>query len=82
MNPNKKIASILLVFSCLNFSAQYLHENLKIMRVQSYAYDKAEAPEKYDLSYTYKNLRIYPIIANEKFINQHQNIGDFLLLKQ
>jgi hypothetical protein len=52
------------------------------MRVDSYAYDKDESPDKYNLSYTYGNLRIYPIMANETFINEHKNIGGFLLLKQ
>ena len=81
MKSKNLIPALLLIFISFHSFGQYLHENLKIMRLDNYSYDKVESPEKYNLSYTHNNLRLFPIIANETFTKEHKEIGNFLLLK-
>ncbi len=81
MKLKTPFTALLFVFFSITSFGQYLHENLKIMRLKDYSYENIESPEKYDISYTYKNLRLFPIVANKEFKTQHENIGNFLLLK-
>lgn len=64
--------------------AQYNHENLKIKR-SAESSDQTDptssGSEQFDMSYSFKNLRLYPIIANNQFVEEHKGIGNFTLLK-
>ena len=66
-------ASITLIFLSISylFNAQYNSENLKIMVL-----DNKEGPANYNISFSYENLRLYPILANDNFIRSHKDIGD------
>ncbi|MDG1332432.1 MAG: hypothetical protein P8P74_08885 [Crocinitomicaceae bacterium] len=75
------ISSVFLIN--FNSSAQYNQENLKIKRSSEFSEPSTESAEfeQYDMSYEYENLRLYPIIANNQFEEEHKDIGKFTLLK-
>ncbi|MDB0062721.1 hypothetical protein N9F27_01345 [Crocinitomicaceae bacterium] len=60
--------------------AQYNKENLKIKG--SSAEITNTAPADFDMSYSFENLRLYPIIANSGFHAEHKDLGNFVLLKE
>ena len=76
----KTLFLAVLTVSSFSVFSQYHHDNLKIMRTSYYGYDSAENHDQYDLQYTFKNLRLYPIVSNQEFKNEHKEIGSFLLL--
>ena len=59
---------LILLLSIVTF-AQYNLDNLSLI---------SESNIK---NYTYKNLRLYPILANDVFIEAHKNIGNYTILK-
>lgn len=64
--------------------AQYNHGNLKIKTSPEFSNQPeatSDKPEQFDMSYSYENLRFYPIIANNQFREEHKDIGKFTLLK-
>ena len=67
--------SIFLFFSFI-YNAQYNSDNLKIMGT-----DNIEVPANFNISFSYNNLRLYPIVANDVFLKEHDKIGEFTLLK-
>ena len=50
------------------------------MRNSAYSYEMPESAKEYDVSFTFKNLRLFPIVANQSFVAEHEDIGKFLLL--
>ena len=67
----KKILSVILMaLPFLSFS-QYTYKNLRIN------YDEAEAVK----SYTYENLRLYPVFANDNFKSEFKSVGKYFTLK-
>lgn len=76
---------LLIGLSVYNFGfAQYNKKNLQVMKSPRYRHETSneESVDKYDMTYTYKNLRLFPIIANDAFVNEHKDIGAFTTLKQ
>lgn len=67
----KKLSLFSLIFflSVVSF-AQYNLENLSLV---------SESKIK---NYTYENLRLYPIFANDVFLDAHKNIGNYTILKE
>lgn len=70
----------------INFTsrAQYNLENLKIKRSAAFSDQPVEGQaqfEQYDMSYEFGNLRLYPIVANRTFKEEHKAIGNFTLLE-
>ena len=61
----------LLFILAVSAQAQYNTDNLSI----------TEEFTEVDL-YTFKNLRLYPIYANEVFFKAHEMVGDYLTLKE
>ncbi len=64
--------------------AQYNLENLKIKRSVAFSDQSVEGQDQfdqYDMSYEFGNLRLYPIVANRTFKEEHKAIGNFTLLK-
>jgi len=61
--------------------AQYNLNNLQILCDDQDLDEVEQTPDDFNVSYTYKNLRLYPIIANDNFIEHHSDIGEFTLLK-
>jgi hypothetical protein len=43
--------------------------------------DNKEGPANYNISFSYENLRVYPILANDNFLTSHKDIGNFTILK-
>lgn len=62
--------------------AQYNKENLKVMKAPRYHQESVESTDHYDVTFTYKNLRLFPIIANDAFVHEHKDIGKFTPLKK
>jgi len=83
MDMKKYALTISLLVFTLSFQsfAQYHHGNLKIKRAIAYANTEERSPEQFDLSFSYENLRLFPIIAGDAFIEQHKDLGKFTLLK-
>ena len=67
---NLTILFLLFVLS-ITAQAQYNTDNLSI----------TEEFTEVDL-YTFKNLRLYPVYANEVFFKAHETVGDYLTLKE
>ena len=84
MDMKKYALTISLLVITLSFQsfAQYHHGNLKIKRAIAYANTEERSPEQFDLSFSYENLRLFPIIAGDVFIEQHKDLGKFTLLKE
>jgi len=81
----KKLIFTLPVFCSLfifDGNAQFNHDNLKIKRTAEYAGNTESKPEQFDQSFVFKNLRLYPIVANATFIKANSDLGKFTLLKQ
>lgn len=57
------------VLCCSSVFAQYNADNLCL------------ASEKTKEAYTYKNLQLYPIYANEAFSQAHENLGNYVSLE-
>ena len=76
MNHSKPTAFIVFLFISFFCNAQYNSNNLKII-----SNGIEDNPSSFNLSFSYGNLRLYPIIANDTFLAEHDNIGDFTLLK-
>ena len=76
MTHSKPTAFIVLLFISFFCNAQYNSANLKIISTGG-----EDDPANFNLSFSYDNLRLYPIIANDTFLAEHNNIGDFTLLK-
>lgn len=76
MTHSKPTAFIVLLFISFFCNAQYNSANLKIISTGG-----EDDPANFNLSFSYGNLRLYPIIANDTFLAEHNNIGDFTLLK-
>ena len=68
-------STLLLSLNLISFIsiAQYNSENLKILELDQL--------ENSNLSFSYEKLKLYPIVANDVFFKEHQEIGDFTLLK-
>ena len=81
MNYTKYLTLGILIFSSFYFYAQYNSDNLKIMSIAPQEYQIENDPNNYNISYSFKNLRLFPIIANDNFIDHHKDIGRFTLLK-
>ncbi len=81
----KSLALALCMVTSQLVFGQYNKSNLKIQRSPRYAHESAmegsDSPESFDLSFTYKNLRLYPIIANDAFVDHHKDIGKYTTLK-
>jgi ARG and Rhodanese-Phosphatase-superfamily-associated Protein domain len=73
--------AVMLLLVGLYSSAQYGHENLKIKRSAEFSDAANPTPAQFDLSYSFENLRLYPIIANDAFREEHKDLGKFTLLK-
>ncbi len=58
-------------FLCFGATAQYNLENLKM----------EESPMIKDL-FTYKNLKLYPITCNDKFLKAHEGLGEYTTLSE
>ena len=68
----KNLTILFLLFVlAVSAQAQYNTDNLSI----------TEEFTEVDL-YTFKNLRLYPIYANEVFFKAHETVGDYLTLKE
>jgi len=68
----KNLTILFLIFVLsITVHAQYNTDNLSI----------TEEFTEVDL-YTFKNLRLYPIYANEVFFKAHETVGDYLTLKE
>jgi hypothetical protein len=72
----------ILTTTTISSFSQYMHDNLKIMRNSAYSYDRVESASEYDISFTFKNLRLFPIVANQSFVAHHEKIGKLLLLDE
>ena len=68
-------STLLLSLNLISFIsiAQYNSENLKILELDQL--------ENSNLNFSYEKLKLYPIVANDVFFKEHQEIGDFTLLK-
>lgn len=71
------LLTLTILFGSFQTFAQYNHEYLKIKSNQTTRDGKSD----FDLSYSFENLRLYPIIANDKFAEEHKDLGNFVLLK-
>lgn len=76
------IPALLILLFSFESTAQFNHDNLKIKRTAESSASAEASPEQFDMSFQYKNLRLYPIIANTTFIEHHKNLGKFTLLKE
>ena len=63
----------IICFTSFIINAQYNSDNLKIL--------KTDQQENNNLNFSYEKLRLYPIVANDAFFNEHKEIGEFTLLK-
>ena len=69
----KTIPLFLMALCALNLSAQYNYKNLEA---------KTELSNEQLKTYTYENLRIYPINARESFLSANKNIGRYTPLNE
>lgn len=85
MKTQSLLLFVFTAIACFQLSAQYDHQNLKIKSIvtdQSNPVDPVgSSPAQFDLSYTYENLRLFPIVANDAFVDYHKDLGQFTLLK-
>ena len=65
----KNIIIAILIASAVTASAQYNSKNLSISK-------------NADEGFTYDNLRIFPIMANRKFVETFKNVGNYLTLSK
>lgn len=80
MKRNFLLTTLVLSLASSITHAQYNHENLKI---KSASNNESELnATNFDLSFKYKNLQLFPIIANETFVNSNRDLGKFTLLKE
>ena len=66
----KNLVILFILFFTLTAQAQYNSENLSLN-------DESRA----DL-FTFKNLRLYPVIANETFFKAHEDVGNYMTLQE
>ena len=66
----KNLVIFFVLFFTLAAQAQYNSENLSLN-------DESRA----DL-FTFKNLRLYPVIANETFFKAHEDVGNYMTLQE
>lgn len=81
----KKIFFTLPVFICLfslHGNTQFTHENLKIKNTAGSPESGGSKPEQFDVSFQFKNLRLYPVIANAAFVNFNKDLGKFTMLRE
>lgn len=76
----KNLLSLVVILSAFCVKAQYNMENLSIE--QEAIGDNAINSTNYSVKHTFKNLRLYPILANETFLNEHKDLSKFTLLKE
>lgn len=74
--------SVFLVLYSFISNAQYNHENLKIKRDAAYSSSSDTTSAHFDNNYHLKNLKLFPIVANEKFVDYNKDLGKFTLLKE
>ena len=67
----KQILPVILMALPLFSLSQYTYKNLHVN------YSEADAAK----SYTYENLRLYPVYANENFKNEFRTVGKYLTLQ-
>jgi hypothetical protein len=63
----KIILFLLATVSSMSLYAQYNNQNLKVKETGSY---------------TYKNLQLYPVFANQVFLNEHKGLGNYTPLQK
>lgn len=80
----KIILSSALLHFCFSFTStaqEYNHSNVKILESSEQNETKIANPEEFVTRYSLNNLRLYPIIASETFIETTRDMGKFTLLK-
>lgn len=81
MKKSVYLLPIILCFLATTTKAQFNHDNLKIKSNDSNE-SAASSPDQFDVTFWYKNLRLYPIQANAKFVDYNKDLGKFTLLKE
>lgn len=80
----KMILSSALLYFCFSFTStaqEYNHRNVKILESSEQNESKIANPDDFVTRYSLNNLRLYPIIASDTFIEATRDMGKFTLLK-
>jgi hypothetical protein len=61
---------------------EYNHRNLKIMEAAPVSDQQEATPSNFETRYMSDQLRLYPILASETFIQETRDLGKFTLLQE
>jgi len=75
-------AIFILVVSFGSLAQEHNHRNLKILETLPQSDETVADPTHFDMRFSHKNLRLFPIIANDTYVDAHKDIGKFTLLKE
>lgn len=80
MKRNHILLFVITTMFSLTSIAQYNHDNLKI-KANSNS-NAGNSPDNFDVGYKYKNLQLFPVVANKTFVDYNKDLGKFTLLKE
>lgn len=81
MRNFKITISMFFLMTAIKGTAQYNHENLKIKCGDNFGVNDS-TPAHFDNSYAYNHLKLFPIVANQAFMDYNKDLGKFTLLKE